>query len=235
MFSVDLVTLFPELFAPFVGLSILGRAVEAGVVGVRYHHLLEYLEPSERADDSPFGGGPGMVLRIEPIARALDAIVADAPPAERRLIVVPSAAGRPFDQREAERCAALDRIIFVCGHYEGIDDRLGQLYDVQEYSLGDFVLTGGEIAALAFLDATVRLVPGVVNAASLTDESFADGWLDYPSYTRPAAFRGIDVPPVLLSGDHAAIAKWRREESRLRTARRRADLLQSALHPQEKP
>jgi tRNA (guanine37-N1)-methyltransferase len=235
MFSVELVTLFPELFAPFVGLSILGRAVEAGLVDVRYHHLLEYLEPSERADDSPFGGGPGMVLRIEPISRALDAILARSPAGERRLIVVPSAAGRPFDQREAGRCAALDRVIFVCGHYEGIDDRLGQLYDVQEYSLGDFVLTGGEIAALAFLDATVRLVPGVVNAASLTDESFAGGWLDYPSYTRPAAFRGIDVPAVLLSGDHAAIAKWRREESRLRTARRRADLLESALHPQEKP
>lgn len=234
MFSVELVTLFPELFAPFVGLSILGRAVEAGLVDVRYHHLLDYLEPSERADDSPFGGGPGMVLRIEPIARALDAISAGAPAEERRLVVVPSAAGQPFDQREAERCAAFDRVVYVCGHYEGIDDRLGQLYDVREYSLGDFVLTGGEIAAMAFLDATVRLVPGVVNEASLTDESFAGSWLDYPAYTRPAAFRGIEVPPVLLSGDHAAIAKWRREESRRRTARRRADLLQSALHPQEK-
>lgn len=234
MFSVDLVTLFPELFAPFVGLSIVGRAVDAGLVEVRYHHLLEYLESSERADDAPFGGGPGMVLRIEPIARALDAIAAAAPADERRLVVVPSAAGRPFDQREAQRCAELDRIVFVCGHYEGIDDRLAQLYDVREYSLGDFVLTGGEIAAVAFLDATVRLVPGVLNAASLTDESFAGGWLDYPSYTRPSAFRGIAVPPVLLSGDHAAIAKWRREESRRRTARRRADLLESALHPQEK-
>lgn len=235
MFSVDLITLFPELFAPFVGLSILGRAVEAGLIDVRYHQLLDYLESSERADDSPFGGGPGMVLRLEPIARALDAIAAAAPSTERRLIVVTSASGRPFDQREAERCAALDRIVFVCGHYEGIDDRLGQIYEVQEYSLGDFVLTGGEIAAMAFLDATVRLVPGVVKAASLADESFAGGWLDYPSYTRPAAFRGVEVPAVLLSGDHAAIAQWRREESRRRTARRRADLLQSALHPQEKP
>jgi tRNA (guanine37-N1)-methyltransferase len=235
MFSVDLVTLFPELFAPFVGLSILGRAVEGGLVDVRYHHLLDYLGSSERADDSPFGGGPGMVLRIEPIARALDAIVAGAAVGERRLIIVPSAAGKPFDQSDAARCAALDRVVFVCGHYEGIDERLGSLYDVQEYSLGDFVLTGGEIAALAFLDATVRLLPGVVSAASLTDESFTGGWLDYPSYTRPAAFRGIEVPAVLLSGDHSAIAKWRREESRRRTARRRADLLQGALHPQEKP
>jgi tRNA (guanine37-N1)-methyltransferase len=235
MFSVDLVTLFPELFAPFVGLSIVGRAVEAGLVEVRYHHLLDFLTPSERADDAPFGGGPGMVLRIEPIARALDAIAAQAPAEERRLIVVPSASGKPFDHSEAERCAALDRLVFVCGHYEGIDERLGRLYEIQEYSLGDFVLTGGEIAALAFLDATVRLVAGVVNAASLTDESFAGGWLDYPSYTRPADFRGVEVPAVLLSGDHAAIARWRREESQRRTARRRADLLQSALHPQERP
>lgn len=235
MFSLDLITLFPEVFAPFVGLSIVGRAVEAGIVEVRYHHLLEYLDASERADDAPFGGGPGMVLRIEPIARALDAIAEKAPQRERRLIVVPSAGGTPFDHRQAERCASADRLVVVCGHYEGIDDRLGRLYEVQEYSLGDFVLTGGEIPALAFLDATVRLVPGVINAASLADESHAGGWLDYPSYTRPAAFRGVNVPPVLLSGDHAAIAEWRRAESRRRTARHRADLLQSALHAQEKP
>jgi tRNA (guanine37-N1)-methyltransferase len=235
MFAVDVITLFPEVFAPFVGLSILGRAVEAGLVQVRYHHLLDHLEEGERADDAPFGGGPGMVLRLEPIARVLDKILAEAPVDERRSIVVPSPSGTPFDQGAAQRLAGLDRLVLICGHYEGIDDRLGRLYEVEEYSLGDFVLTGGEIPALAFMDATVRLLAGAIAAASLAHESFTAGMLDYPSFTRPAAFRGIEVPPVLLSGDHAKIAQWRREQSRLRTIERRADLLDRNLHPEESP
>lgn len=235
MFEVDVITLFPEVFAPFVGLSIVGRAVEAGIARVRYHHLLDHLGEGERADDAPFGGGPGMVLRIEPIARVLDDVLAGAPPGERHLIVVPSPSGPRFDQRQAERLAGLDRVIFVCGHYEGIDDRLAALYPVQEYSLGDFVLTGGEIPVLAFMDATIRLLPGVIRPESLEMESFSAGMLDYPSFTRPATFRGVDVPPVLLSGDHAKIAQWRREQSRLRTAGRRRDLLDDALHHEESP
>ena len=235
MFTIDVVTLFPELFAPFVGLSIVGRAIERELVAVRYHHLLEELGDGERADDAPFGGGAGMVLRIEPIARVLDRIAAEAPAGERRAIVVPSPSGRPFEQREAARWAESDRLVIVCGHYEGIDDRLGRLYPVEEWSLGDFVLTGGEIPALVFMDATVRLVPGVLRAQSLESESFAAGALDYPSFTRPASFRGVDVPEVLLSGNHAKIAQWRREQSRLRTEARRRDLLDSALHPPEGP
>lgn len=225
MFTIDVLTLFPEVFAPFVGLSIVGRAVEAGVVDIRYHHVLDALHGNERADDMPFGGGPGMVMRIEPLARILDAIVAAAPPQERRLIVVPSPGGKPFHQSDAEHFASgLDRLIFVCGHYEGIDDRLGALYPVQEFSLGDFVLTGGELPALAMMDATVRLLEGAVRAESLQNESFTGGTLDYPSYTRPALFRGVAVPEVLLSGNHAAIAAWRREQSRARTRARRPDL-----------
>jgi tRNA (guanine37-N1)-methyltransferase len=227
MFTIDVVTLFPELFAPFVGLSILGRAVEAGIATVRYHHLLDELEPGERADDAPFGGGPGMVLRIEPIARILDRIAADASPQERRTILVPTPSGTPFTQADANRWAALDRLIIVCGHYEGIDDRMAALYGVEERSLGDFVLTGGEIPALAFMDATIRLLGGALSPASLESESFSRSMLDYPSFTRPATFRGVDVPAVLLSGDHAKIAAWRREQSRLRTAARRRDLLES--------
>jgi tRNA (guanine37-N1)-methyltransferase len=226
MFTIDLLTLFPEVFAPFVGLSIVGRAVEAGLVEVRYHHLLNYLEGKERADEPPFGGGPGMVLRIEPLARVLDAIVAAAPPSERRAIVVTTPSGKPFAQVDAQRFAELDRLIVICGHYEGIDERLGELYPIEEYSLGDFVLTGGEIPALAFMDATVRLLAGAVRAESLASESFADGLLDHPSYTRPPVFRGVAVPEVLLSGDHAKIADWRREQSRARTAARRKDLLE---------
>jgi tRNA (guanine37-N1)-methyltransferase len=235
MFTIDVVTLFPEVFAPFVGLSILGRAVESSVASVRYHHLLDELADGERADDAPFGGGAGMVLRIEPIARILDRITSESPDDERRAIVVPSPSGEPFTQAQAERWASLDRLIIVCGHYEGIDDRLAALYPVEEWSLGDFVLTGGEIPALAFMDATIRLVTGALRPESLESESFAAGMLDYPSFTRPATFRGVDVPAVLLSGNHAKIAQWRREQSRLRTAARRRDLLSNALHREEGP
>ncbi|HET7812906.1 MAG TPA: tRNA (guanosine(37)-N1)-methyltransferase TrmD [Candidatus Baltobacteraceae bacterium] len=228
MLRIDVLTLFPEVFAPFVGLSIVGRAIEAGAVDVRYHHILDALSGSERADDVPFGGGPGMVLRIEPLTRILDPMLAHAPEGERRVIVVPTPSGRRFTQRDAERFAReFDRIVFVCGHYEGIDERLGALYPVEEYSLGDFVLTGGELPAIAMMDATVRLLDGVINAASLADESFSAGALDYPTYTRPATFRGVSVPEVLLSGNHAAIAAWRREQSRERTRARRPDLKDS--------
>ncbi len=225
MFTIDVLTLFPEVFAPFVGLSIVGRAVEAGVVDVRYHHVLDALQGNERADDEPFGGGPGMVMRIEPLSRILDGIIQEAPSNERRVIAVPTPAGQPFTQAHARRFASeFDRLIFVCGHYEGIDDRLGRLYEIEEYSLGDFVLTGGELPALAMMDATVRLLEGAVRAESLAEESFNGGMLDYPSFTRPAEFRGISVPDVLLSGNHAAIAAWRREQSRARTRARRPDL-----------
>jgi tRNA (guanine37-N1)-methyltransferase len=236
MFTIDVVTLFPELFAPFVGLSVVGRAVEGGIANVRYHHLLDELSDGERADDAPFGGGPGMVLRIEPIARVLDRIAGEAPQGERRAIVLPSPSGQAFTQREAERWAALDRLVIVCGHYEGIDERLASLYPIEEWSLGDFVLTGGELPALAFMDATIRLLDGTLRPESLESESFTAGVLDYPSFTRPATFRGVDVPPVLLSGDHAKIAHWRREQSRRRTAARRKDLLDDpALQADERP
>jgi len=221
---VDVVTLFPEMFAPALGLSIVGRAHERGIVTVRLHHLLDALEPGERADDRPFGGGPGMVLRIEPLARVLDGILASAPANERRAIVVTAAAGRPFRQATAEHFASLDRLVLICGHYEGIDERLVALYGAQEWSLGDFVITGGELAALTFIDATVRLLDGAINAESLLSESFGGDSLDAPAYTRPALFRGAAIPAVLLSGDHAKIAAWRREQSVARTVARRPDL-----------
>jgi tRNA (guanine37-N1)-methyltransferase len=232
---IDVVTLFPEMFAPAIGLSIVGRAQERGLVEIELHHLLDALEPGERADDRPFGGGPGMVLRVEPLARVLDRILASAPPGERRAIVVTSAAGVTFRQHHAERFAALDRLVIVCGHYEGIDERFTSLYGAQEYSLGDFVLTGGEVPALAFLDATVRLIGGAINAESLLLESFSANVLDAPAYTRPPVYRGSGVPEVLLSGDHAKIAAWRRAESRRRTAERRSDLTQAHDAPHESP
>ena len=231
MLHIDVVTLFPEMFAPTIGLSIVGRAHERGLVAVRMHNLLDALDGRERADDRPYGGGPGMVLRIEPIARVLDAILAEAPAEERRAVVVTAAAGRPFRQADARRFAGLDRLILICGRYEGIDERLSDVYRAEEVSLGDFVLTGGEIPALAFLDATVRLLEGTLNPDSLVAESFESGLLDAPAYTRPPSFRGIDVPEVLLSGDHERIAAWRRERSRARTAERRPDLGDVDLPP----
>ena len=166
MLHVDVISLFPEMFAPVIGLSIVGRAMERGLAGVRVHDLLDGLEPGARADERPYGGGPGMVLRIEPLARTLDGILAAAPGGERRRIVLTAAAGRPFTHPDAAAFAALDRLILICGHYEGVDERLAALFPVEEFSLGPFVLTGGEIAAMAFLDATVRLIDGVIAAES---------------------------------------------------------------------
>ncbi|MGH7661249.1 MAG: tRNA (guanosine(37)-N1)-methyltransferase TrmD [Vulcanimicrobiaceae bacterium] len=215
MLTVDVITLFPEMFAPAIGLSIVGRAVERGLVTVQLHHLLDSCEGSERADDTAYGGGPGMVLRLEPLARALDGILGAATENERRAIVLTTPAGKQFVQDDAERFAGLDRLVLICGHYEGVDQRLGSLYPLEELSLGDFVLTGGEIPALAVLDATVRLLEGAISPDSAAGEAFAT------SYTRPPRFRGVAVPDVLLSGDHAKIAAWRREESRRRATRRR--------------
>jgi tRNA (guanine37-N1)-methyltransferase len=165
-----------------------------------------------------------MVLRIEPLARTLDAILAAAPPLERRRIILTAAAGRPFGQADAAAFAQLDRLILICGHYEGVDERLAALYPIEEVSLGPFVLTGGEIVAMAFCDATVRLIDGVIAAESRAAESFAAGAddLDHPAFTRPPVFRGVAVPDVLLSGDHAKIAEWRRQRSRERAAARRS-------------
>jgi tRNA (guanine37-N1)-methyltransferase len=226
MLYVDVITLFPEMFAPVIGLSIVGRAVERGLVAVRVHDLIEALEPGERADERPFGGGPGMVLRIEPLSRVLDAILTEAPPGERRRIVLTAADGRPFGHDDAAAFARLDRLVLICGHYEGIDERLAALYPVEAFSLGPFVLTGGEIPALAFLDATVRLLDGAIAADSREAESFVAGAdsLDHPAYTQPRVFRGVAVPDVLLSGDHAKIAAWRRERSRERAAARKTHL-----------
>ncbi len=209
------------MFAPLIGLSIVGRAVERGLVDVRMHHLLDALEPGQRADERPYGGGPGMVLRLEPLAGTLDAILASAPAEERRRIVLTSASGPVFRQADAQAWAELDRLVLLCGHYEGVDERLQALYPIEEISLGEFVLTGGEIAAMAFLDAAVRLVPGAIDAESVAAESWSGGNLDHPAYTRPPTFRGVDVPAVLLSGDHAKIAEWRREQSRARAAARK--------------
>jgi len=224
---IDVLTLFPEVMQPYFAASILGRAQAAGLVEIHTHQLRDYSQdPHHKVDDRPFGGGPGMVLMCQPVIDAVAAVEARDPRPALRILLTPQ--GRVFDQACARRFAACPRLLLICGHYEGFDERIIELLRPEEISLGDFVLTGGELAAMAVIDATVRLLPGVLgHEDGATDESFADGRLEYPQYTRPREFRGLTVPDVLLSGNHAQIAAWRRAQSEARTQRRRPDLWQA--------
>jgi tRNA (guanine37-N1)-methyltransferase len=230
--TLDVITIFPEYLAP-LRQSLLGKAIDRGQVAVRVHDLRQWTDDVHRTvDDAPYGGGPGMVLLPEPWGRALDAIADPAGDTQPRL-VVPTPAGRPFTQALAEELAREPWLVFACGRYEGIDARVvdyaAQRMRVDEISLGDYVLAGGEVAVLVIAEAVGRLLPGVLgNVESAPDDSFGvgpAGLLEAPAYTRPASWRGMDVPPVLLSGNHAAIAQWRADRSRERTAERRPDLL----------
>ena len=223
---IDIVTLFPKFFESIVTGSILGRAQAKGLATITLHDLWRYVPSGERADDAPYGGGPGMVLRVGPLVAAMEALLGhDLAVPSGCAVVVPSPAGRRFDQAAALELCALERLILVCGHYEALDERFFDLVRASEMSLGDFVLTGGEIAALAFVDATVRLLPGAIRPQSAAAESFSKQGLDWPHFTRPAVFRGLAVPDVLLSGDHERVAAWRRQTAATRTAARRPDLL----------
>ena len=231
---LDVVTIFPEYLAPLQQ-SLLGRAIERGQVQVGVHDLRRWTDDVHRTvDDSPYGGGPGMVMLPEPWGRALDELAPPGGPQPR--LVVPTPAGAPFTQATAARLAAEPWLLFACGRYEGIDARVSEYASsrmaVEEISLGDYVLSGGEVAVLVIAEAVSRLLPGVLgNAASAVDDSFGEGpagLLEAPVYTKPASWRGLDVPDVLLSGHHAAIARWRADRSRERTAARRPDLLPPA-------
>lgn len=228
---VDVVTIFPDYLAP-LHQSLIGRAVARGQVQLGVHDLRGWTTDVHRSvDDTPYGGGPGMVMAPEPWGQALDHIAPPDGPQPR--LIVPSPAGRRFTQDTAARLATEPWLLFACGRYEGIDARVaeyaGQRMAVEELSLGDYVLAGGEVAVLVMVEAIGRLLPGVLgNSASAVDDSFAagpEGLLEAPAYTKPASWRGLDVPEVLLSGHHAAIAAWRREQSLARTAQRRPDLL----------
>jgi tRNA (guanine37-N1)-methyltransferase len=229
---IDVVTIFPDYLAP-LRQSLLGKAIERGRVEVAVHDLRQWTDDVHRTvDDTPYGGGPGMVMLPEPWGRALDAVAPADGPDQPRLIV-PTPAGRPFTQATAAEFAAEPWLLFACGRYEGIDARVtdyaSRRMRVEEVSLGDYVLAGGEVAVLVIAEAVSRLLPGVLgNAQSAVDDSFSagpDGLLEAPAYTKPASWRGLDVPPVLLSGHHGEIARWRAERSRERTAERRPDLL----------
>lgn len=220
---IDVVTIFPAYFAGPLDAGLLGKARAAGTIDVVVHDLRDHATDRHRTvDEEPFGGGPGMVMKPEPWFAAVESI--DGWERARRVLLTP--AGRRFDQRAAEGLAVAAQVILMCGRYEGVDERVAEGLATEEISVGDFVLPGGEAAALSVIEAVTRLVPGVVGRpASLDAESFTSGLLDHPTYTRPATFRGMEVPGVLLSGDHAAIARWRREEALRRTRARRPDLL----------
>ena len=227
---IDVVTIFPEFFS-VLDVSLLGRARATGLIDIRVHDLRDFTHDRHRTvDDTPTGGGAGMVMKPEPWGEALDAVLADAADA---VVVFPTPAGALFRQPVARELAAAPHLVFCCGRYEGIDQRViehtatrPEVAAVRELSLGDYVLNGGEVAAMAMIEAAGRLVPGMVgNPDSLVEESHEDGLLEYPSYTKPASWRGLETPPVLLSGNHAAIAAWRREQQLERTRRIRPDLL----------
>ena len=225
---IDVLTIFPDYLDP-LRQSLPGRAIDAGIVDIAVHDLRQWTHDVHRSvDDSPYGGGPGMVMKAPVWGEALDEVCSAS-----TLLVVPTPAGRPFRQRDAQRWSSEEHLVFACGRYEGIDQRVAEdaarTMRVEEVSIGDYVLPGGESATLVMIEAVVRLIPEVLgNPASHRDDSHSPenaGLLEGPSYTRPPSWRGLDVPPVLLSGDHAKVAAWRREQSMQRTRERRPDLL----------
>ncbi|MEX0833287.1 MAG: tRNA (guanosine(37)-N1)-methyltransferase TrmD [Actinomycetota bacterium] len=220
---VDILTIFPDIFESPLKASLLGKALEAGTVDVRVHDIRDHAADKHRqADDEPFGGGPGMVLKPGPVFAAVESLGEG----DKRAIVL-SPAGRRFDQNLARELSKEQWLILIAGRYEGIDERVVEGLPAEEISIGDYVLAGGEIPALVVLEAVTRLVPGVIGSEeSLERESFEDGTLDHPHYTRPREFRGLRVPDELLSGDHAEIERWRRDAAREKTRRNRPDLLQ---------
>lgn len=219
---IDILTLFPEMLDGFLGLSMMKRAVDLGAVTFDLVNPREFATDIHRnADDRPYGGGPGMVMKPEPLAAAIESVKTDT----SRVIYL-SPQGQPFQQADAERLGSETHLVLICGHYEGIDERIIERYVDEEISIGDYVLTNGTLPAAVISDAIVRLLPGVVGGeGGIEAESFSTGMLDFPHYTRPEEFQGMKVPDILLSGDHAKIAKWRAEQARARTHERRPDLL----------
>jgi tRNA (guanine37-N1)-methyltransferase len=227
---IDVLTLFPETFDGPLQASILGRALREGVAEVHLHNIRDYATDKHAiVDDYAYGGGPGMVMKPEPLAAAIEAVREASNMQAKVILLTPQ--GRLFNQAVVDELVPEQRLILLCGHYEGVDERIREHFIDDEISIGDYVLSGGEYAAIVVIDALVRRQPGTLGSAdSLLEESHSDGLLEYPHYTRPAEFRGWQVPDILLSGNHGEIARWRRNQRILRTARRRPDLLSAALN-----
>ena len=231
--QIDVLTLVPELFETPFSFGIFKRAIDQGLIDIKLHNIRDYTHDKHHtADDYPYGGGPGMVMKPEPVFEAVDAIKSDAQPTGETgelPVIMLTPQGRPFSQQIAQELSGYNRLMFICGHYEGFDERIRKHLVTDEISIGDYVLTGGELPAMVVMDAIIRLLPGVLGSeTSPQDDSHVMGLLEYPQYTRPPIFRGLSVPEVLLSGNHARIAKWHREQVILRTLERRPDLLDKA-------
>ncbi len=223
----DILTLFPDMFPGYLGQSLLHKAIEKGIVSVHVHNLRDWTnDPHQKVDDRPYGGGPGMILMVEPVVAAVEAIQAMAERPARIILLTPQ--GHRLNQQIIEQLAAHERFLFLCGRYEGFDQRIIDILNPEEISIGDYILNGGEVAAMVMIDTLVRMVPGVLgHEASSVEDSFSRGnrLLEYPQYTRPREFRGWQVPEILLGGNHQEIARWRRQQSVQRTRQRRADLI----------
>jgi len=224
----DVLTLFPEIFSGYLGQSLLKKGIDAGLVSVHLHDIRRFAtDKHQKVDDRPFGGGPGMVMKVEPLVDCVEAVQKLAGPAGKLILLSPQ--GRRLDQELVKELAAEPRLVLVCGRYEGFDQRIIDLLQPVEISIGDYILNGGETAAMVVIDACIRLIPGVLgDEQSSQDDSFSteSGHLEFPQYTRPREYRGLVVPEVLLSGDHGEIARWREEQSYLKTKERRQDLLE---------
>ena len=229
MFKFHILTIFPEMFASFCSTSICKRAIDAGKIGIVLHNFRDYTLDKHRRDDAPFGGGAGMLIAPQSVFDCFDAVQASQP-GKRVCNIYMSASGTPFTQQTARELAGYDELNILCGHYEGVDQRILDRYIDREISIGDYVLTGGELPAMVLADAVMRFVPGVLgNADSTQDESYSyGGLLEYPQYTRPAEFRGMVAPEILLGGHHAKIRAWQRQQAIIKTARVRPDLLKTA-------
>jgi tRNA (guanine37-N1)-methyltransferase len=223
----DVLTLFPDIFQGYLGQSLLNRAIQSGLVDVHLHDIRDWSQTKHNTvDDRPFGGGPGMVMKVEPVVECVEAVRSMAPEPGHLVMLTPQ--GRRLDQRGVERMAQHKRILLLCGRYEGFDERIRLILEPEEISVGDYVLNGGEVAAMVMIDTTIRLVPGVLgDEDSSIQDSFSGGrrWLECAQYTRPREYRGFEAPAVLLNGNHAEIERWREQNSRERTQERRSDLL----------
>ena len=219
--KIDILTLFPEAFSA-LNTSILARAVDSGILEINLINIRDFTKNKhKKCDDEPFGGGAGMLMTVQPLFDAINSVKTP-----NSKIIFPSPIGKTFCTQKAKELSNYDHLIFVCGHYEGIDDRLFQLFDIEQISIGDYILTGGELPTMVIVDSLARFVDGVISADSLTNESFSNGLLEYPQYTRPQEFMGLKVPDVLVSGNHQEVEKWRQQQSLERTKQNRSDLLE---------
>ena len=232
----DVLTLFPQMFTGYLGQSLLNKAINRGLVQVEVHDIRRWADNKHhKVDDRPYGGGPGMVLRVEPVVECVEEIQQQEPQPGRTILLTPQ--GRKLNQPLVEELAGAERLLLLCGRYEGFDHRVVEILKPDEISVGDYVLNGGEVAAMAIIDAVIRLVPGVLgDEQSSVEDSFSRGnrWLEFAQYTRPREYRGHKVPEILLTGDHEQIARWRREQSYLKTRHRRSDLLDDAQSRDER-